>query len=500
MSIETTAALEELKSIGETVVTLEHVNERLYWDEQVMMPEGGTPARSKQKSTISSLKHERLADERTAELLETASENELDPVDAALVRELQWEHDRASRVPDEIVTERATVTSEAQPVWRKAKAEDDFSQFEDSLEQIFDVSKRYADHVEPNADRVEALFRETEPHFSFERMEEILAELRTELVPLIEDIQASDVEVDQELFTGSFPEEKQYALAHDILDTVGYDWEHGRLDTAPHPFAGGTPYDSRITTKFDESNLLSAIPTTLHEFGHALYSLGLPRDRYDSPVGLAQHHAVHESQSRFWENHVSRSRPFWELVLPLIRDHFDGFDDVTPEDAYKSANTVYEDNPLRTEADELTYHMHIILRFEIERALLTEELSVSEVPSVWSEKLEEYLGVVPESTGQGPLQDIHWSMGAIVNFQNYTLGSVLAAQLDATMCEEIDDVENKIARGEFSDIRDWLTTNVHQCGRLHTTDELIVEATGEELTAEYFIEHVTKKYSSIYDL
>ncbi|MFP8890548.1 carboxypeptidase M32 [Natrialbaceae archaeon A-CW2] len=500
MSIEDTSPIEELEKIGETVVTLEQVNQQLYWDEQVMMPEDGTPARSKQKSTITSLKHERLADERTGKLLDATDTAELSPEETALVRELRWEHERASRVPDEVVSELATVTSEAQPIWRNAKENDDFSSFEESLEQIFDVSKRYADHVEPSAERIEALFRETEPHFSFERTEEILAELRDALVPLIKDIQTSGVEIDQELFTGSFQENQQYELARDILDTVGYNWERGRLDTAPHPFAGGTPYDSRITTRFDESNLLSAIPTTLHEFGHASYSLGLPEDQFDSPVGLAQHHAVHESQSRFWENHICRSRPFWKLVLPLIRDHFDGFNDVTPEDAYKSANKVYEDNPLRVEADELTYHMHIILRFEIERALLTDEIEVSDVPSVWSEKLDDYLGIGPQSASEGPLQDIHWSMGAIVNFQNYTLGSVLAAQLDAAMRDEINEIDEKIANGDFSEIHDWLTSNVHRHGRFYPTDDLIVEATGEELTADYFIEYVTQKYSDLYDL
>jgi len=499
MAAEDTA-IEELEAIGNTVTNLESVNRVLYWDEQVMMPEGGTPARAEQRSTVSSLKHETLAADRTAELFEAVEDEALSEREEALVRELGWDHRRARRVPEEVIAERAKATSSAQPAWREARANADFESFVPELEQIFDVTRRYAEHADPEAGTVETLFNDDEPFIALEDAEAILEELRETLVPLIEAIRESDVTIDQEAFTGHYPADEQMALARDVLDAVEYEWEHGRLDTAPHPFAGGTPYDARITTRFDEENLLSAISTTLHEFGHASYSLGLPKDELGSPVGLARGHAVHESQSRFWENHVGRSEPFWEFALGLVRERFDGFDELTPAEAYRSANQVYEDNPIRVEADELTYHLHIILRFEIERDLLSGELAVADVPAVWTEKMEEYLGVTPADDAEGPLQDIHWSMGGIINFQNYTLGSVLAAQLDAAMREEIDDVDAKAAAGEFGELRAWLTENVHRHGRLYPTDELIIEATGEALTAEYFLEYVTEKYTSLYEL
>jgi len=500
MSDETGRALSKLESIGSTITNLEEIDRVLYWDEQVMMPEGGTPARSDQRSTISTLKHETLASDETADLFEAVEDEDLTPTQEALVRELGWDHERARRVPEAVVTEQATVTSEAQPAWREARDNADFASFEPILERVFSVRKRYAEHASPESGVVAALFNEDEPYLELDQAEAILDEIRETLVPLIADIRESDTDIDQAVFTGTFPEAEQMGLARDLLDAVNYEWEHGRLDTAPHPFAGGTPYDARITTRFDDGNVLPAITTTLHEFGHASYSLGLPTADFGSPLGRARGHAVHESQSRFWENHVGRSKPFWEFALPLVRERFDGFEDVTPTEAYRSANLVYEDNPIRVDADELTYHLHVLLRFEIERELLTGDLEMADVPDVWTEKMEEYLGVTPADDAEGPLQDIHWSMGSIINFQNYTLGSVLAAQLDAAMREDIADVDGKIAAGEFEAIRAWLTDNVHSHGRRLPTDELIVEATGEPLTAEHFLEYVTGKYTSLYDL
>lgn len=500
MSQDKNTPLAKLESVSNTITNLEEVNQILYWDGQVMMPEGGTPARSEQRSTISSLKHEALASDETAASFEAVDDEELDPRAEALVRELGWDHRRARRVPESVVSEQAKATSDAQPAWREAHNESDFDSFVPALERVIGVTKRYADHADPDAGPVETLFNEDEPYLELEQAERILDQLKSELVPLISEVRDSDVALDQAAFTGHYPEEEQMALARDVLDAVEYEWEHGRLDTAPHPFAGGTPFDARITTRFDEENLLSAISTTLHEFGHASYSLGLPESEFGSVLGRARGHAVHESQSRFWENHVGRTRAFWEFALPLIRERFDGFDDVTPEAAYRSANLVYEDNPIRVEADELTYHMHILLRFEIERALLTDEIDVADVPDIWNEKSEEYLGITPDNDAEGPLQDIHWSMGSLVNFQNYTLGSVLAAQIDSAMRTDLGDIDARIANGEFGAIRTWLTDNIHSHGRRLPTDELIREATGEPLTAEYFIDYVTEKYSNLYDL
>ncbi|MFT4884926.1 MAG: carboxypeptidase Taq, partial [Natronomonas sp.] len=316
------------------------------------------------------------------------------------------------------------------------------------------------------------------------------------LVPLIDDIRESDADLYE--VEGTYPEDQQLDLARETLETLGYDFDHGRLDTAPHPFSSGTQFDARVTTRFDESDPLDSLGSTIHEFGHATYTQGLREDAYGSPLGEHRGLTVHESQSRLWENHVGRSRAFWDFFVPQFNDHHGT--DLTPEQAYEAANQVYEDNLIRVEADELTYHLHIILRFEIERDLLAGDLDVEEVPAVWNDKMEEYLGVRPDTDADGCLQDIHWSHGSFGYFPTYSLGSVLAAQLHAAAEEDIDNFDTKVRAGEFADLHTWLTDNVHSHGQRYTTDDLIQEATGESFTADYFLDYAESKFGDLYDL
>ena len=255
-----------------------------------------------------------------------------------------------------------------------------------------------------------------------------------------------------------------------------------------------------MTTRFDESDPLGALTATIHEFGHAWYNLGLPKDEFGTPLGTSRDLSVHESQSRLWENHVGRSKPFWEHTLPTVKEHFDGVDDLTAQEAYEAANQVYEDNFIRVEADELTYHMHIIIRFEIERELISGELDVADVPDRWNDLYEEYLGIRPETDSVGCLQDIHWSHGSFGYFPTYSLGSVMAAQLFAAAEDDIGSLDDRIRAGEFDDLTQWLRENVHQHGQRYRTNDLVVEATGEDFTASYFLEYVTEKYGELYDL
>ncbi|MFC6836724.1 carboxypeptidase M32 [Halomarina ordinaria] len=468
----------------------------LSWDQQVMMPEGGTPARSKQLSTLSALSHELLTDEGMATHLDALESTDLDDDRRAVVRELRREHDRAASVPADLVEEISEATSEALSVWQRAKDEDDFEHFAPTLERLVELKREYAAHIDPDADPYAVLFADYEPYLDLETAERVLERLRERLVPLIEAVEASDVSFESP-FSGTYDDETQMALARDVLDTLGYPWERGRLDTAPHPFMSGTQFDARVTTRFKPDEPMDALTAVVHEFGHATYQLGLPDEAYGTPLGRSRDLTVHESQSRLWENHVGRTRAFWDLLAPVVSDHLG---DVSSGELFEAANRVYPDNLIRVEADELTYHLHIILRFEIERALVSGDLAVADVPEAWNDKMESYLGVRPETDAEGCLQDIHWAHANFGYFPTYSLGSVLAAQLFAAAERDVGDVEAQVREGDFDTLRDWLREHVHRHGQRYTTPDLVREATGEAYTADYFLDYVEGKYGDLYDL
>jgi carboxypeptidase Taq len=472
----------------------------LGWDQQVMMPEGGTPARSKQLSALSSVHHDMVTADETGELLDELDDTDLTDEQAAVVREVRREYERADAVPVELVEEISETGSEALQAWEEAKAEDDFETFAPYLEKHVELKREYAEHIDPDRDPYEVLFEEFEPCLSMERAEAILTELREALVPMIDDIRESDVDLAVDTFEGTFPEETQEELSREALELVGYDFDRGRLDVSSHPFTSGNQFDCRVTTRFDEEDPLGAVGSTIHEFGHAQYNLGLPQEQFGTPLGESRDLSVHESQSRLWENHVGRSEAFWERFLPIFQEHFPQTEEATVRDAYEAFNQVYEDNLIRVEADELTYHLHIVIRFEIERDLIRGDLDVEDVPEVWNDKYEEYLGIRPDTDSEGCLQDIHWSHGNFGYFPTYSLGSVMAAQLFEAAATEIDDLDGKIAAAEFDELQDWLGENVHRHGSRYETNELVKRATGEDFSADAFLEYVDEKYGELYGI
>jgi carboxypeptidase Taq len=514
---EASDAYSEFIETVERLSNVQHAAMVLGWDQEVMMPEGGTPARSKQRSALSTVSHEMLTSDEMAELLEELEDADLSDEQEAVVSEIRRKHDRAAKVPQDLVEEISEVSSEAMPVWKEAREQDDFETFAPTLEKLVELKREYAEHIDPDRDPYEVLFEEYEPYLGIETAESVLTRLREELVPLIDAIRESDADLDTDTFDvsgteasggsedassgGEFDTDTQEELARDVLDTLGYDWDHGRLDTAPHPFSSGNQFDARVTTRFSPDEPLGALMATVHEFGHATYTLGLPREQYGTPLGESRDMTVHESQSRLWENHVGRSEAFWERFLPKVEERFpEKLDGVSLIDVYEAANEVYEDNLIRVEADELTYHMHIVVRFEIERDLIRGDIDVEDVPEIWNDKYEEYLGVRPDTDAEGCLQDIHWSHGDFGYFPTYSLGSVLAAQLFDTAEDEIPDLDEKVREGDFEPLHDWLTENVHQHGSRYTTDELVREATGEDYNADYFLDYVTSKYGDLYEL
>lgn len=480
------------------LITTQHAAGLLKWDQEVMMPEDGTPARAQQLSTLSALEHELLTDDPMGTWLAALDADDLSGERQAVVREIGREYRRAEQVSTELVEELSAATSEAHPVWKEARQADDFETFAPTLERLVSLRREYARQIDPDRDPYAVLFEEFEPYLSLETVDEILETLKDHLVPLIDRIEASDTTLSTP-FDGTYPTDAQQALVRDIVDYLGYDWDRGRLDTAPHPFSSGTQFDARITTRFDETDPLDSITSTVHEFGHATYTQGLPEEAYGTPLGEPRDLSVHESQSRFWENHIGRSEAFWSAVLPLVKDHLPDVEEVTVADAHAAANRVDPTTPIRVEADELSYHLHIIIRYEIERALISGDLDVEDVPQVWNDKYQQYLGIRPDTDREGCLQDIHWSHASFGYFPTYSLGSVLAAQLDAAIRDDLA-VDELVRTGEITPIREWLEERVHQHGCRYRTDELIERATGESLTAAPFCAYVTEKYERLYDL
>ncbi|WP_049900662.1 carboxypeptidase M32 [Natrinema sp. J7-1] len=495
-----TDTYEQFEARVRRISNVENATGVLRWDQEVVMPDEGTPARAQQLSTLSSLSHELLPADETGELLSALESDDLDEDATAVVREIPRRYDRETSVPQDLVEELSATASNAHPTWKQAKEADDFDHFAPTLEKLVDLKREYAAHIDPDADPYAVLFADYEPYIDLETAERVLERLRETLVPLIDAVQDSDATLETDAFAGEFDDDDQEALARDVLDSLGYDWNRGRIDTAPHPFSSGTQFDARVTTRFEPTDLLGSLTSTIHEFGHANYTLGLPDEGYATPLGEPRDLSVHESQSRLWENHVGRSRPFWEHFLPIARDRFPELADVTPEAAYEAANQVSDDNLIRTEADELTYPLHIVIRFEIERDLIRGDLEVSEVPEVWNDKYEEYLGMRPDTDAEGCLQDIHWSHGDFGYFPTYSLGSVLASQLYAAAEDDCGEFDDDIRAGEFDELNGWLRENIHRHGKRYVTPDLIEQATGEGLTADYFLEYVESKYGELYEL
>ncbi|ERG96282.1 carboxypeptidase M32 [Haloquadratum walsbyi] len=488
----------------EHVSNIQHARGVLSWDQQVTMPEDGTPARTAQLSALSTVAHDALTNDIIADTLETlrANSDSLSSDQKATVREIRRKHERATAVPESLIAEMSETASEALPVWESAKADDDFDAFAPYLQRHVELNREYADCIDSTRDPYAVLLEEFEPYLSLDHVESVLRTIRETLVPLIDEIRASETTLATDAFTtqGTYSSANQEALCRDVLTTLGYPWERGRLDTAPHPFSMGTSFDARVTTRFDETDPLGSVFSTIHEFGHASYTLGLSDDAYATPLGEDRDLSVHESQSRLWENHVGRSRAFWDVLLSQMNEHFPQTDSLSVREAYEAANQVYEDNLIRVNADELTYHLHVLIRYEIERALIDGDIDVAEVPAIWNNKYEEYLGIQPETDAEGCLQDIHWSHGNIGYFPTYSLGSAMAAQLYTAAEESIADLDGKIAAGSFDELREWLRRNVHQHGARYQTDELIKQATGSSFTADAFVSYVSKKYASLYSL
>jgi len=476
------------------------------WDQETYMPPGAANARAEQSAALSEVTHELFVSDETGNLLAKAEadavgmDDDLD--DVRMLKKLRRDFDLQTKLPTELVTEMARHGSLTQELWKKSRANNDYVGFRPALEKMFDLTRQKAEcygYDKVNGHIYDALINEYETGAKQKEIAVMFANMKPGLVELLRKITESENQVDEAPIHGDFSVAKQRELTLKAVKAIGFDLSRGRQDEAAHPFCANFSRDDvRLTTRYDEKFLQQALYASLHEAGHGMYEQGSP-ERFEASVlagGVSL--GVHESQSRMWENLVGRSRPFVEWFFPTIKETFpDKFATETPERFYRAVNTV-KPSFIRVEADEVTYNLHVLLRFELECALLEGSLSFDDLPETWNAKMQEYLGITPATDAEGCLQDVHWSFGLIGYFPTYSLGNLISTQLFASVRRALPDLDEQFRRGEFAPLLNWLRENVHGYGSKYLPEEVILKATGEKLTSRYYVDYMTQKYGDIY--
>jgi carboxypeptidase Taq len=471
----------------------------LHWDAAAMMPAGGAAARAEQLATLRGIAHQLLAVPEIADLLAAADAEaaDLGPWQRANLREMRrrWRH--AAAVPGDLVEALSRAKSQSEAVWRTARPADDFALALLGLERVLGLTREVAAAKAEalGTSPYEALLDQYEPGGSTELIDRLFDELSRFLPVLLDAALARQAArpAPPEL-RGPFPIALQRRAALTLLERIGFDFAHGRLDESAHPFCGGTSDDVRLTTRYDEADFAKALMGTLHETGHALYKRGLPAEWRLQPVGAARGMAAHESQSLFLEMQICRSRAFAGFAAPLLREIFGGVGEAWDGEAFYQRQIRVEPGPIRVDADEVTYPAHVILRYRLERAMLAGDLLPRDLPGAWTEGLQRLIGVTPRSDRDGCLQDIHWYDGAWGYFPTYTLGALIAAQLFAAARQALPGLAEQIGRGEFAPLYDWLRTHIHGKGSLLSTADLVLDATGAPLGTAAFEAHLRQRY------
>jgi carboxypeptidase Taq len=480
--------------------TIGTINGFLQWDQQVNMPPKGIVRRSEQLALLDGLSHRKLTDPAMVAGVATLHERrkELDEDGRVNARELKREVDRATKVPVALVEEMSRHDSLAQQAWVQARQADDFAAFAPYIEKTVDLRKQEAAALGFVDKPYDALLDNFEPGATEEKVTALLADLRERLVPFFHRILGAPKFDPTPLQGKTYPVAVQRDFVRKVIARLGFDFEGGRQDLAPHPFCSGYLGDVRITTRFFENDPRPGLAATLHEMGHALYEQGLPAENVGTPLGESVSLGVHESQSRFWENEIGRGLPFWKHLLPELKAAYaPQLDGLTLEQMHRLMNVVAP-SLIRVEADEVSYNLHIILRFEIEAGLMSGAIAIADLPGVWNAKMKEYLNIEVPNNAAGVLQDIHWSLGALGYFPTYTIGNLYAAQLWEKIRADLPDMDAGIERGEFAPILDWLRTNIHRHGKRFAGDELIERVTGKKPSAEPFMAYLNERFGSLY--
>jgi carboxypeptidase Taq len=498
-------ALQQLHTRLAEISDLNRVSALVGWDQQTYMPPGGSAARAEQSATLQKITHEMFIADETGRLFDAAASeiSGLDPDsdEARLVSVTRRDYEKARRVSAELVAEIARVTGQAIDVWTEARKASDWKPFSPYLARITDLQRQLADAL-GYADRAyDALLDKFEPDMKTAQVKAVFDAIKPDLIDLVKAIAARKDAVSNEVLRREYDEQQQWAFGLEVIKRYGFDFKRGRQDRSVHPFTTSFSInDVRITTRVDRHFLSPALFGTLHETGHALYEQGFSQSLERTPLADGASLGMHESQSRMWENLVGRSRPFWKFFFPVLHGFFpEQLADQTAESFYRAANQV-SPSFIRVEADEVTYGLHIMLRFEMENELLEGRLKADEVPEAWNAKMQEFLGITPPTTAQGALQDIHWASGLIGYFPTYQLGNLISLQLWDKINADIPDLTSQIEHGEFTALLGWLRGNLHQHARKFTSSELLQRITGSGLNPAPYLKYLKGKYREIYDL
>ncbi|MFI5385262.1 MAG: carboxypeptidase M32 [Fimbriimonadales bacterium] len=481
--------LEDLNAIHAAIAMMD-------WDQQTYMPRGGAEARSEHVSILSRMFHEMFTAEETKNLLSKAKADDEDQ--AAMLRVVKRDLDLATKIPSELVAEKSRLAAIGHESWVKARANNDFKSFAPTLERMFDIARQEAEYLGYKDHIYDALLDQYEEGAKAADVRRMFEDLKAPTVELVRQIKGQPPIDDSKLY-GEWDVEKQRAFTEKLIRAVGFDMNRGRQDTAPHPFCGGwSVSDIRLTTRF-KPYIGSAIFGSLHEAGHGMYEQGSPLQWDRTPLAGGASLGLHESQSRTWENIVGRSLPFWQFFLPQLQETFPALQSFDPQSWYRTVNKV-QPSLIRVEADEVTYNLHVLVRFEIECDVLTRALAIKDIPEAWNAKYEQYLGIRPSVDGEGCLQDVHWSGGMVGYFPTYSMGNLLSYQIFNALRKDLGDTDALIAKGEFAPILGWLREKVYSKGRKYTPRDLVMRVTGKPMGARDYIEGLGKKYREIYGL
>ncbi len=495
---------ETLCRLTRETALLQSIEALIGWDERTYMPPAAGEYRAEQMTYLSGLIHQRRTDKRIGELLEALVASPLNKDkhsdEATTIRQLQRDYVKQVKLPQALVEELTRASVLGQQAWVEARKNNDFPAFAPHVKKLFELKRQQAEALGYKASPYDALLDDFEPDALTADVAKVLADLRKELVPLVQAIQQAKKRPNASILTREYPTAGQEAFGKAAAAAVGFDFKRGRLDVTHHPFCSGMgPHDCRLTTRYDEHFFPCALFGTLHEAGHGMYDQGLRPELFGLPPGMYVSLGIHESQSRMWENLVGRSRAFWQHFYPQFRETFPIVRDVSLDDFYFAINGV-QPSLIRVEADEATYNLHIIVRFELEQALLSGDLPVDDLPGAWREKYEQYLGIQPQGDADGCLQDIHWSAALIGYFPTYSLGNLYAAQFFEQADKDLGGLAAQFSCGDFTPLKEWLQRNIHHRGQCYTAAELVQLVTGKPLTHAPLIRHLRGKLEPLYGL
>lgn len=499
------AALQELKDRWAIIEHLNIAGSMLSWDQRTYMPSGGAASRGAQIATLARLAQEHLTEPRVGELIEELEKHtsDIDPDsdEVRLVRVARRDFDRATKIHPELLAEFFQHTSESYQRWTVAREEGDFQLVTVDLEKTLELSRKLADCFKPYEHIADPLIETFDPEMTTKQIQAVFSELRPRLVDLFMQI-VDRPELDQTILRHTYPADQQLGMTKEVVEAIGFDFDRGRQDISPHPFTTlASSTDVRITTRFSETDLTDALYSSMHEAGHGMLEQGVDPKYNGTPLAHGASYGIHESQSRLWENLVGRSRSFWIWFFPVLKEKFpEQLAAATDEELYRAVNPV-RPSLIRVDADEVTYNLHVMIRFDLELQLLEGKLAVKDLPEAWADRYETDLGIRPPDDKQGVLQDVHWYSGTIGgSFQSYTLGNILSAQFFAAALRAKPDIPEQIEKGNFSELRAWLKDKIYRHGRKFTMAELAESVTGEGLSIEPYMRYLTDKFGDLYGL